>query len=198
MAQTGSLPSRKAVFLDRDGTLNVNFGYVHRRQDWEWIDGAIKALKSLQSAGFELVIVTNQAGIARGYYQPADVEALHDWMRAELAAHGVTLTGIYYCPHHPDFGETRHCSCRKPQAGMLVQAAQDLRLDLEQSWIVGDQLTDAAAGLKAGTKAVVIGTQTINNLQLSLPMEKRLSAIQADRILLEPTIGAAAARILAD
>ncbi len=194
MAQTGSLPSRKAVFLDRDGTLNVNFGYVHRRQDWEWIDGAIKALKSLQSAGFELVIVTNQAGIARGYYQPADVEALHDWMRAELAAHGVTLTGIYYCPHHPDFGETRHCSCRKPQAGMLVQAAQDLRLDLEQSWIIGDQLTDAAAGLKAGTKAVVIGTQTAEDVLQSVSDQWGFAPGQ---LIVEPNIGAAVARILA-
>ena len=194
MAQTGSLPSRKAVFLDRDGTLNVNFGYVHRRQDWEWIDGAIKALKSLQSAGFELVIVTNQAGIARGYYQPADVEALHDWMRAELAAHGVTLTGIYYCPHHPDFGETRHCSCRKPQAGMLVQAAQDLRLDLEQSWIIGDQLTDAAAGLKAGTKAVVIGTQTAEEFLQSVSDQWGFAP---DQLIVEPNIGAAVARILA-
>ena len=194
MAQTGSLPSRKAVFLDRDGTLNVNFGYVHRRQDWEWIDGAIKALKSLQSAGFELVIVTNQAGIARGYYQPADVEALHDWMRAELAAHGVTLTGIYYCPHHPDFGETRHCSCRKPQAGMLVQAARDLRLDLRQSWIIGDQLTDAAAGLKAGTKAVVIGTQTTQDVLQSASDQWGFAP---DQFIVEPNIGAAVARILA-
>ena len=194
MAQTGSLPSRKAVFLDRDGTLNVNFGYVHRRQDWEWIDGAIKALKSLQSAGFELVIVTNQAGIARGYYQPADVEALHDWMRAELAAHGVTLTGIYYCPHHPDFGETRHCNCRKPQAGMLVQAAQDLRLDLEQSWIIGDRLTDAAAGLKAGTKAVVIGTQTAEDVLQSVSDQWGFAP---DQLIVEPNIGAAVARILA-
>lgn len=194
MAQTGSLPSRKAVFLDRDGTLNVNFGYVHRRQDWEWIDGAIKALKSLQSAGFELVIVTNQAGIARGYYQPADVEALHDWMRAELAAHGVTLTGIYYCPHHPDFGETRHCSCRKPQAGMLVQAAQDLRLDLEQSWIIGDQLTDAAAGLKAGTKAVVIGKQTTEDVLQTVSDQW---CFAPDQLIVEPNIGAAVARILA-
>ena len=194
MSQTGSLPSRKAVFLDRDGTLNVNFGYVHRWQDWEWIDGAIEALKSLQDAGFSLVIVTNQAGIARGYYQPADVEALHDWMRAELLVHGVELSGIYYCPHHPDFGETRHCNCRKPQAGMLVQAAQDLCLDLEQSWIIGDRLTDAAAGLKAGTKAVVIGTQTAEEFLQSVSDQWGFAP---DQLIVEPNIGAAVARILA-
>ncbi len=194
MAQTGSLPSRKAVFLDRDGTLNVNFGYVHRRQDWEWIDGAIEALKSLQDAGFALVIVTNQAGISRGYYQPADVEALHDWMRAELLAHGVELSGIYYCPHHPDFGEIRHCNCRKPQAGMLVQAARELNLDLSHSWILGDQPSDALAGLKAGTKAVVIGTQSAGEILQSVSDQWGFTP---DKFMAEPTIRAAVARILA-
>jgi D-glycero-D-manno-heptose 1,7-bisphosphate phosphatase len=188
------LPSRKAVFLDRDGTLNVNFGYVHRRQDWEWIDGAIKALKSLQSAGFELVIVTNQAGIARGYYQPSDVEALHNWMQGELAGQGVKLSGIYYCPHHPDFGEIRQCSCRKPQSGMLVDAARDLNLDLPQSWIIGDQMSDALAGLNTGTKAVVIGTQTIEDMMQSVPDRQDLLP---GRLFVEPTISAAAALILA-
>ena len=190
--------SRRAVFLDRDGTLNVNFGYVHRPKDWEWISGAVPALKALQDAGFALVIVTNQAGIARGYYPASAVEALHHWVQDELAAHGIGLSGIYYCPHHPDFGEIRQCGCRKPQSGMLLQAASELALDLSQSWIIGDQMSDAAAGLHAGTKAVVIGPQAPDDIQLSLPIELRLSAIQADRLFMEPTIGAAALRILAD
>ena len=190
----GVAPRRKAVFLDRDGTLNVNFGYVHRKQEWEWIDGAVAALKSLQDAGFALVVVTNQAGIARGYYQPSDVETLHDWMRAELAAHGVELSGIYYCPHHPDFGAVRQCSCRKPQAGMLVQAARDLQLDLAQSWIIGDQPSDALAGLVAGTKAVVIGAHTADEMLRALP-DQRGSA--SDMLFVVPSIGAAVARILA-
>ena len=190
--------SRRAVFLDRDGTLNVNFGYVHRPKDWEWISGAVPALKALQDAGFALVIVTNQAGIARGYYPASAVEALHHWVQDELAAHGIGLSGIYYCPHHPDFGEIRQCGCRKPQSGMLLQAASELALDLSQSWIIGDQMSDAAAGLHAGTKAVVIGPQATDDIQLSLPIELRLSAIQADRLFMEPTIGAAALRILAD
>ena len=190
--------SRRAVFLDRDGTLNVNFGYVHRPKDWEWISGAVPALKALQDAGFALVIVTNQAGIARGYYPASAVEALHHWVQDELAAHGIGLSGIYYCPHHPDFGEIRQCGCRKPQSGMLLQAASELALDLSQSWIIGDQMSDAAAGLHAGTKAVVIGPQAPDDIQLSLPIELRLSAIQADRLFMEPTIGNAALRILAD
>jgi len=197
-AAKGASPSQRAVFLDRDGTLNVNFGYVHRQNEWEWISGAVPALKALQDAGFALVIVTNQAGIARGYYQASDVEALHLWMQDELAAQGIVLSGIYYCPHHPDFGEIRLCRCRKPQSGMLVEAAADLALDLSRSWIIGDQMTDAAAGLHAGTKAVVIGTQSIDELKYSLPFEQRLSVIQADRLFMEATIWGAAARILAD
>lgn len=156
-ARTEDPASRRAVFLDRDGTLNVNFGYVHRRQEWEWIEGALTALKSLYDNGFALVVVTNQAGIARGYYQPADVDALHAWMRAELSDHGIELSGIYYCPHHPDFGLRQPCSCRKPEPGMLIQAAGDLRLDLANSWIIGDQVSDARAGLRAGTRAVLVG-----------------------------------------
>ena len=162
-----SSAKRKAVFLDRDGTLNVNFGYVHRKQEWEWISGSVTGLKHLQDAGFSLVIVTNQAGIARGYYQPSDVEALHEWMQAELLSEGVKISGIYYCPHHPDFGAVKHCSCRKPEPGMIIQAAHDLNLDLSTSWIIGDQYSDARAGLRAGTKAIVIGQA--NNI--SYPMD---------------------------
>jgi D-glycero-D-manno-heptose 1,7-bisphosphate phosphatase len=149
--------SRRAVFLDRDGTLNVNFGYVHRRQEWEWIEGAITALKILYDAGFALVVVTNQSGIARGYYQPDDVDTLHAWMWVELSDHGIELSGIYYCPHHPDFSLKHSCTCRKPEPGMIIQAAKDLQLDLKNSWIIGDQVSDARAGLRAGTRAVLIG-----------------------------------------
>jgi D-glycero-D-manno-heptose 1,7-bisphosphate phosphatase len=188
----------KAAFLDRDGVINLDTGYVHRWDEFVFAPGAIAAMRDLQTAGFMLIVVTNQAGIARGYYQASDVEALHRWMQDELAAQGIVLSGIYYCPHHPDFGEIRLCRCRKPQSGMLLEAAADLVLDLSQSWIIGDQMTDAAAGLHAGTKAVVIGTQSIDGLKYSLPFEQRLSVIQADRLFMEATIWGAAARILAD
>jgi D-glycero-D-manno-heptose 1,7-bisphosphate phosphatase len=196
-ARSGGVSGRKAVFLDRDGTLNVNFGYVHRTQEWEWISGAIDALKSLQEAGFELVIVTNQAGIARGYYQPEDVAALHDWMKSELAVHGIDLTGIYYCPHHPDFGEIRQCDCRKPEPGMILRAAQDLELDVHHSWIIGDQVSDALAGLNAGSKAVVIGSHSVQELLHSLPSQLKSAHAQPERLFVEPTIAAAVERILA-
>ena len=196
--RSGGASVRKAVFLDRDGTLNVNFGYVHRTQEWEWITGAIDALKSLQTAGFLLVIVTNQAGIARGYYKPADVEALHDWVTSELAVHGVELTGIYYCPHHADFGEIRQCACRKPEPGMILRAAQDLDIDVHHSWIIGDQVSDALAGLKAGTKAMVIGSYSVEKILNPLPLQLKSEPGQPERIFVEPTIAAAVKRILAD
>ena len=196
-AAKGASPSQRAVFLDRDGTLNVNFGYVHRQNEWEWISGAVPALKALQDAGFALVIVTNQAGIARGYYLPSDVDGLHQWMQAELAAQGIALSGIYFCPHHPEFGQVRQCTCRKPQPGMLLQAANDLQIDLTQSWIIGDQITDALAGLNAGTKAVVIGTRSIQEMMQSLPVEQRIQISLIDQITVEPSIEAAAAFIVA-
>ena len=187
---------RKTIFFDRDGTLNVNYGYVHRRQDWVWIDGAIDVLKSLQDTGFALVIVTNQAGIARGYYQQSDVEALHQWMQAELAAEGIKISGIYFCPHHPEFGEIRQCACRKPQSGMLVKAANDLQLDLSESWIIGDQITDALAGLNVGTKAIVISTQSIQNILQTLPQDLDLPQKRIPDLTVASTLTAAATLIL--
>jgi D-glycero-D-manno-heptose 1,7-bisphosphate phosphatase len=198
VAPSGEVSARRAVFFDRDGTLNVNFGYVHRRQEWEWITGAIDALKSLHEAGFALVIVTNQAGIARGYYEPEDVEALHDWMTSELAVHGVELTGIYYCPHHPDFGEIKQCACRKPEPGMLLRAAQELDIDLRNSWIIGDQLTDGLAGLSAGTKALVIGNQSAQDIHYFLKTQLIPMLGCSERLFVEPSITAAVKRILAD
>ena len=187
---------RKAVFLDRDGTLNVNYGYVHQQQDWVWINGAIEALKSLYDAGFSLVIVTNQAGIARGYYQHSNVETLHEWMKNELLAEGIELSGIYFCPHHPEFGEIKQCACRKPQSGMLVDAARDLQLDLENSWIIGDQMTDALAGLNLGTKAIVIGSQSMQDMLQIVPRDFCLFENMIRNLTVVPTITAAVDFIL--
>ena len=114
--------ARRAVFLDRDGTINVEKDYLYRIKDFEFISGVPQALKRLQDAGFLLVLVTNQSGVARGYYTLEDVEILHDYMRKELSKLGVMLDGIYVCPHHPTLGVepfVKDCSCRKGQPGML-------------------------------------------------------------------------------
>lgn len=149
---------RKAVFLDRDGTLNVDKGYVHRVAEWEWIPGAIDALAALKQAGFLLIVVTNQAGIARGYYDKHDMAALHAAINAELQQHGATIDGFYHCPHHPEFGAVLECECRKPMPGMILQAQQDFDIDLAHSWLVGDKVSDIQAGLAAGVSSILVRT----------------------------------------
>ena len=150
------LVTGRAVFLDRDGTLNIDSGYVHQIKDWVWIPGAIEALSLLKQAGYLVVIVTNQAGVARGLYRRSDVDFLHDWVQADLRSHGVEVDAFYYCPHHPDFGSYRNCVCRKPKPGMLISASQDLRIDLSQSWMVGDKISDIEAGDVAGLRTLLI------------------------------------------
>lgn len=146
----------KAVFLDRDGTLNVDKGYVHHIEDWEWIPGALNAIVSLKKAGFLVIIITNQAGIARGYYDEADMTNLHTRINEELKEHGATIDGFYYCPHHPEFSEV--CECRKPRPGMIDKAVQDFDIDKGRSWLVGDKASDIQAGLAAGVKSILVLT----------------------------------------
>lgn len=155
--------TKAAVFLDRDGTLNIDKGYVHRIEDWEWISGAIDAIAALKKAGFLVIVVTNQAGIARGYYDEADMDNLHTIINMELQKYGAAIDGFYHCPHHPEFGAVRECECRKPMPGMIDQARQDFDIDLGSSWLVGDKASDIQAGLAAGVKAVLVLTGYGNN-----------------------------------
>lgn len=148
--------TNKAVFLDRDGTLNVDKGYVHRIEDWEWIPGAIDAIVALKKAGFLVIVVTNQAGIARGYYTEADVSRLHTWINEELRIHGTTIDGFYHCPHHPE--HSGDCDCRKPKPGMLDEAKLDFDIDFSRSWLVGDKAGDVQAGWAAGVKSILVLT----------------------------------------
>ena len=128
---------KKAVFLDRDGTLNIDHGYVHKIDDFQFIEGSIDALKALKEMGYLLVLVTNQSGIARGYFSEDQFLQLTEWMDWSLADRGVDLDGIYYCPHHPEGkGEYKEeCECRKPKSGMLLEAIKALKIDPAQSII---------------------------------------------------------------
>ena len=137
---------RAAIFLDRDGVINVDRYYVSRIEDFQFIDGAIHALRTLGQAGFPLVIVTNQSAIGRGLYSLDDFQTLNRWMLAVLADHGVAITDVYYCPHAPE----ANCDCRKPAPGMLLRAAEEHQLNLEHSWMIGDKPTDIEAGVRAG------------------------------------------------
>jgi D-glycero-D-manno-heptose 1,7-bisphosphate phosphatase len=149
---------RRAVFLERDGVLNEDHGHVSRPEDFRWLPGAIPALRALKQAGWRLVIATNQPGIARGLFGPAEYDNLTSWMHAELAAHGVALDGVYHCPHLPDAplaAWCRHCDCHKPAPGMFRRAARDLKLDLAASVLIGDKPSDIAAGRAAGVAACI-------------------------------------------
>ncbi len=152
----------KAIFLDRDGTINVERNYLWRISDFEFLSGVPQTLRRLQDAGFLLIVVTNQAGIARGYYELSDVQLLHKYMKQQLQKYGVNLAGIYLCPHHPD-GQKDHpyaknCNCRKGKPGMLLQAAQDLNVDLPRSFMIGDKLSDLEAGHCAGCVPCLVTT----------------------------------------
>jgi len=149
---------RPAIFLDRDGTLNVEKNYLIRVEDFEFIPGVSQALKRLQDAGFLLVVVTNQSGVARGYYTLAAVEALHGYLQARLGPHGVQISAFYVCPHYVG-GQAPYamdCSCRKPKPGLLLQAAAELKLDLGRSFMIGDKLSDAQAGQAAGCRSLLV------------------------------------------
>ena len=143
-----------AVFLDRDGVINVDHGYVSTWEQFEFLPGVPEALRKLQDAGYLLIIVSNQSGIGRGYYSERDLDTLNQAIAEHLASTlGVTLSGFYHCPHHPTEAEgefRRHCDCRKPAPGMIRQAVLDHGIDVKTSLLVGDKDSDMAAGRAAG------------------------------------------------
>lgn len=152
---------KRAVFLDRDGTINVEREYLFRPEDFHFVPGAPEAIRLFREAGFLVVVVTNQSGIGRGYYDEAAVQELHRHMDSELALAGTAVDAYYYCPHHPTAGNgiyLMECTCRKPLPGMLHQAAADLQIDLSHSWMIGDKLADVEAGHRAGCMAALVLT----------------------------------------
>jgi D-glycero-D-manno-heptose 1,7-bisphosphate phosphatase len=153
--------NRRAVFLDRDGTINVEKNYLHKTEDFEFIPGAPEAIKSLKDAGFLVIVVSNQSGIGRGYFDADAVDQLHRHIQGELARLGTSIDAFYFCPHHPDEGLGEYkivCDCRKGQPGMLLQAAREHDIDLTQSFMVGDKLADIEAGEHAGCQSLLVLT----------------------------------------
>jgi D-glycero-D-manno-heptose 1,7-bisphosphate phosphatase len=151
--------SGRAVFIDRDGTLVEARHYPRRPEELVLCEGAADALRDLRRAGFRIVLVTNQSGIGRGYFDAGALRRMHAHLESELATCGARLDAIYYCPHTPEDG----CDCRKPAPGMLVCAAQALDLELTRSWMVGDILDDIEAGRRAGCRTILVdrGTETL-------------------------------------
>ncbi len=151
---------KRAVFLDRDGTINIEKEYLYRIADFEFIPGAVEAIRLCNQAGVMVVVVTNQSGVARGFYTEDDVENLHRHISRTLESHGAYIDAWLYCPHHPD-GRGSYalpCSCRKPSPGMLQEAARRYDVDLENSTMIGDKLADIEAGRAAGCRTILVRT----------------------------------------
>lgn len=151
---------KRAVFLDRDGTINIEKEYLYQAGDFEFIPGAAEAIRLLNQAGIMVVVVTNQSGVARGYYTEDDVENLHRHIDRELERDGAHVDVWLYCPHHPS-GRGSYalpCNCRKPLPGMLQEAAARHDIDLEASTMIGDKLADIEAGIAAGCSTVLVRT----------------------------------------
>ena len=143
----------KALFLDRDGVINKEKDYLYKIEDFEFINGVFDALLHFQANGYLLIIITNQSGIARGYYRETDFLALNEWMLEQFATQGIRIAKVYYSPYHPDCGIGQYkkdTHCRKPNPGMILQAREDFDIDLKESILVGDKESDIEAGLRAG------------------------------------------------
>ena len=190
----GGSGGRRAAFLDRDGVINLDHGYVSRREDFTFVPGVLDGARHLHALGFALVVVTNQSGIGRGLYSISDYEQLTTWIKGRFAAEGAPLAGVYHCPHHPTdaMGDFRKsCDCRKPAPGMLLAAARDLDLDLGASVLFGDKESDLLAARAAGVPVrVLIGTDARSTpavpelTGIATAVFQRLDEALADKALL--------------
>jgi D-glycero-D-manno-heptose 1,7-bisphosphate phosphatase len=152
---------RRAVFIDRDGTISEEVGYVNHVSRYRVFPFAAEAVRALNEAGWLAVLVTNQAGVARGYFAEEMIGRVHDVLTAELERGGARLDAIYYCPHHPTVGEPPYrldCDCRKPRPGLIRRAAHELRLDLARCWMVGDRYSDTELARNAGVRSAFVLT----------------------------------------
>lgn len=142
----------KIVFLDRDGVINQEVGYLHKIADFVFIDGVFEACLDFVQKGYKIIIVTNQSGIGRGMYSVQDFEVLNQWMLEKFSNKGIDILAVYHCPHSPEDG----CNCRKPKAGMFLTAKKDHQLDLEKSWMIGDKEADITAANVAGIAQTIL------------------------------------------
>ena len=176
-----SFSSKRALFLDRDGVINTEVNYLYKIEDFEFIDGIFDLCKTAVEHNYRIIVVTNQSGIARGYYSEADLEKLTKWMMREFAGHGIEISRVYACPHLPDADlEPYRCDCpaRKPNPGMLLQAKEDFDLDLSKCIFIGDKKGDMEAGLRAGIGSLILfnaDASELENLDLKVSIVSNLN-----------------------
>ncbi|HIQ37595.1 MAG TPA: D-glycero-beta-D-manno-heptose 1,7-bisphosphate 7-phosphatase [Desulfocapsa sulfexigens] len=152
---------KPAVFLDRDGTINEQMGYINHTCRFQLLPGAADAIKKLNDAGIPVVVISNQSGLARGYFPEELLVAVHEKMNRQLAEVGAHVDGIYYCPHHPEAKEERFrtaCNCRKPKPGLVLQASEEMGLDPKRSYMVGDRWSDIKTAANCGATSILVRT----------------------------------------
>jgi D-glycero-D-manno-heptose 1,7-bisphosphate phosphatase len=161
-----------AIFLDRDGTINEDIGYASHPDDLNIYSFAAEAIRLINDAGFKVIVVTNQSGIARGLYDEAMLSTIHKKLIGELESHGARIDAVYYCPHHPRIGNQTYrqdCLCRKPQTGMLEQAAREHDINLLESFVIGDKASDINLATNAGAQGILVmtgyGSSTLANIE---------------------------------
>lgn len=142
---------KKAFFLDRDGIINIDVKYLYKIRELKFVEGIFDLCRYIQSKGYLIVVVTNQAGISRGYYTEQDMEELHDYIKNQFNENGIKIDKFYHCPHHPDF--SGECDCRKPNIGMIKKAEEELEIELNESYLLGDKMSDAYTGKNAKLKS---------------------------------------------
>jgi D-glycero-D-manno-heptose 1,7-bisphosphate phosphatase len=163
----------RAVFMDRDGTINEEVGFLSRMEQLRIYPQAYEAIRLINASGMKAVVVTNQSGIARGYFTEDFVRSVHDRINELIGAEGARIDGFYVCPHHPIYGNgiyKQRCPCRKPEPGLFLQAAEELHIDLTRSYMIGDMLKDIEAGKKAGVRGILVKTgYGINIVRTDMP-----------------------------
>ena len=167
------IKNNKALFLDRDGVINLDHGYLYQPEKFEFIDGVFESCLRFQQAGYKIIIVTNQSGIGRGYYTEDDFHHLTQWMTEQFKQQGIDILDVYFCPHHPEKANPpylKECDCRKPQPGMLLQGLSEHQLNAEHCIMIGDKGSDMKAAIAAnfGQKYLVTSGQSLSDKDIAL------------------------------
>jgi D-glycero-D-manno-heptose 1,7-bisphosphate phosphatase len=183
----GENMKKPAVFIDRDGTVNEQMGYINHVSRFVILPGVVEGLRLLNENGFHAVIVSNQSGVARGYFPLGLVQEVHDFLDASLKKYHVTVDGIFFCPHHPNGSVpefTKRCNCRKPRTGLIDQACRSLEIDLQNSYAIGDRCDDIQFARRAGVKGILVKTgYGLGEIQYLLPQSTAKPVYIAEDLL---------------